>query len=241
MIGIYKITNKNNGKIYIGQSNNIERRKKEHFNNNIYNSSKIDKAIINEGKDNFLFEVIEECLESELDSKERYWIKHYNSFIDGYNQTRGGQGHYLGRPKLETEDIKQIRIAYNNHIPWKEVYEIYKDRISVDGFKHIWQGNRWKYIMPEVFTKENKEYYKNLALFKKGEKNKFSYLTDEEVIQIRKRYMNETAKQIWEDYKDLYALGSFKQILQGIKYSHLPIYKKVEKKWINTGGYNEFN
>ena len=31
MIGIYKITNKINGKIYIGQSMNIERRLKEHM------------------------------------------------------------------------------------------------------------------------------------------------------------------------------------------------------------------
>lgn len=30
MIGIYKITNKNNGKVYIGQSNNVERRIAEH-------------------------------------------------------------------------------------------------------------------------------------------------------------------------------------------------------------------
>ena len=241
MIGIYKITNKNNGKIYIGLSNNIERRKKEHFNNNIYNCSKIDKAIELEGKENFLFEILEECLEEELDSKERYWIKYYNSFENGYNQSRGGQGHYCGRPKLEIEDVKYIRTSYNNHIPWKEVYKLYKDKISVDGFKHIWQGNRWKYVMPEVFTQENKEYYKNLTLFKKGEQNLFSRLNDEEVIQIRKRYVNETAKQIWKDYKDLYTLDSFKQILQGIKYKHLPIYKKIQKKWINIGEYDEFN
>ncbi len=31
MIGIYKITDLTNGKVYIGQSSNIERRKREHF------------------------------------------------------------------------------------------------------------------------------------------------------------------------------------------------------------------
>ena len=51
--------------------------------------------------------------------------------------------------------------------------------------------------------------------------------------KIRERYKNETAAQIWEDYKDMYTLGSFKQILIGKKYSHLPIYKKQEKRWIN--------
>lgn len=55
------------------------------------------------------------------------------------------------------------------------------------------------------------------------------------VKKIRTRYQKETANQIWEDYKDKYSLGSFKQILIGVKYSHLPIYKKVERRWINGG------
>ena len=67
----------------------------------------------------------------------------------------------------------------------------------------------------------------------KGERHTNAKLTDKEVLQIRERYEKETATQIWEDYKDIYTLGSFKQILIGKKYSHLPIYKKTEKRWIN--------
>ena len=63
--------------------------------------------------------------------------------------------------------------------------------------------------------------------------------TDEEVINIRKRYVNETATQIWQDYKDKYTLGSFKQILIGVKFSHLPIYKKQQRSWINIDYTNE--
>lgn len=65
MIGIYKITNKINGKIYIGQSINIERRWKEHIFDNRKNSL-IHLAIIKYGKENFSFEVIEECNQKEL-------------------------------------------------------------------------------------------------------------------------------------------------------------------------------
>lgn len=47
------------------------------------------------GIDNFLFEVIEECKRENLNEREIYWIKQYNSFFfdknsNGYNLTRGG-------------------------------------------------------------------------------------------------------------------------------------------------------
>lgn len=237
MIGIYKITDLTNGMIYIGQSNNISRRKIEHFNDNKYNQSKIDQAIITKGKENFSFEIIEECTVDQLNEKEKYWIQYYDSFDHGYNQTKGGQNEYCGRRKLTVDDVIAIRTAYKNHEDWFNIYENYKDIITVDGFKHIWQGNRWKSIMPEVYNEENKKYYKEKGRFKAGN----GKLTDEEVIKIRKRYVNETAECIWQDYKNLYTLGSFKQLLQGIKYSHLPIYKKQQKKWINIEGYNEFS
>lgn len=65
--------------------------------------------------------------------------------------------------------------------------------------------------MPEVFTKENKEYYMRQAT--NGEKSFFASLTDEEVLQIRTRYINETAKQIFEDYKDKMSFQTLQQIL----------------------------
>lgn len=69
MIGIYKITNKINGKCYIGQSNDIERRWKEHKNSfsnpNVSDyESKKNRAFRKYGIENFDFQVLEEtCLE----------------------------------------------------------------------------------------------------------------------------------------------------------------------------------
>ncbi|MDD7755667.1 MAG: GIY-YIG nuclease family protein [Clostridiales bacterium] len=229
MIGIYKITNKINGKVYIGQSNNIERRKREHFDWNKTSKQYIDIIIRDLGQENFSFEVLEECLLEELTQKEKQYIQQYNSFYDGYNKTKGGQNEYCGNPKVTKEDVINIRTAYRNYEQRKNVYELYKDKISFSGFCHIWDGSRWKDIMPEVYSEENKKIHKNA----KGERHSNAKLTDKEVLQIRERYKNETATQIWEDYKDMYTLGSFKQILIGKKYSHLPIYKKQEKRWIN--------
>ena len=87
--GIYKIENILNGKIYIGQSIEIERRWQKHLNAN--DDFLIHKAIRKYGKENFKFSIIEECDISLLNEKECYWINFYNSIIpNGYNMIQGG-------------------------------------------------------------------------------------------------------------------------------------------------------
>lgn len=58
MIGIYKIVKKENGKTYIGQSNDIERRIKEH---QYKVDIPVELAIKKYGIDAFTYEVVEEC------------------------------------------------------------------------------------------------------------------------------------------------------------------------------------
>lgn len=91
MVGIYKITNKINGKSYIGQSIHIEQRWQEHLYKNTH-CSLIKYAFHKYGVDNFIFEVLEECKQEELNEKEQYWIKYFNTFENGYNLTLGGDG-----------------------------------------------------------------------------------------------------------------------------------------------------
>lgn len=97
MIGIYKITNLVNGKIYIGQSISIDRRIKDHFYKSFcekdvsYNSA-LHNAIRKYGKENFVWKVLQECDEKELDELEKQYIKQYNSLSpNGYNILEGGQ------------------------------------------------------------------------------------------------------------------------------------------------------
>lgn len=99
MIGIYKITNKINGKCYIGKSVDIHDRWIRHHsrafqeNDRQYNCY-LYRSIRKYGLDNFTFEVIEECSFDELNDKEIFYIDFYNSFNRdyGYNMTRGGDG-----------------------------------------------------------------------------------------------------------------------------------------------------
>ena len=235
MIGIYKITNNINSKIYIGQSNNIQRRFSEHQNRGTTSRIPVDVAIQKYGKENFNFEIIEECSIEQLNQKETYWITYFNSIENGYNCSVGGDqqsiGSNNGRAILTESEIKFIRTAYNNHERRKDIYKHFKDKITFSSFARIWDGTSWAHIMPEVLTEENKRYYSKEAT--NGEKSSNAKLTDEEVIKIRERYVSENAKTIYKDYEDRCSYNTLQQILWGRTYKHLPIYKKKEKKWIN--------
>ena len=86
--GIYKITYKRSNQVYIGQSVDIYRRWKQHIFRDEYNSS--FHSLLQSEPQNFIFEIVEECLPSELSEKEKFWIKHYNSKNKGFNLTSGG-------------------------------------------------------------------------------------------------------------------------------------------------------
>lgn len=85
MIGIYKITNQVNQKVYIGQSNDIKRRWSEHRSKYKIKNTELYQAMREFGIEKFTFEAIEECELSELNKREKYWINFYDSLNNGYN------------------------------------------------------------------------------------------------------------------------------------------------------------
>lgn len=97
IIGIYKIVNKINSKIYVGQSIDIYDRWQQHrykannpkekgFNQLIH------QAMRKYGDDNFTFEIIEQCSQNLLDEREKFWIAKLNTLApNGYNILQGGQ------------------------------------------------------------------------------------------------------------------------------------------------------
>lgn len=91
---IYKITNNLNGKSYIGLKSKTVEESEDY-----YGSGKlINQAIEKYGKENFSKEILERNINSYeiLNDREIYWIEHFNTFNEGYNLTKGGQGN-LGR------------------------------------------------------------------------------------------------------------------------------------------------
>lgn len=96
MAYIYKITNKQTGKVYIGKTlDTIEERWKEHLRD--YKKRRCEKRPLYNsmnfyGPEVFTIEQVEECQPNVLNEREIYWIAQYDSYYNGYNGTKGGDG-----------------------------------------------------------------------------------------------------------------------------------------------------
>lgn len=132
---IYKVTNKVNGKIYIGQTvRTLEQRKWQHLDcakngvkTHFYN------AIRKYGEENFVFEIIDEASSlQELNELERYYINKFNCIENGYNMVDGGnnnvmflddvkQKHLESMHSNETRaKISKTMKEYRKEHPWTE-------------------------------------------------------------------------------------------------------------------------
>lgn len=91
---IYKATNLINGKIYIGFTNNVNKRIREHCNQSNPPKTYFGRAIQKYGKENFHWDVIYQSLDKNhtLKVMEPFFITEYNSYLTGYNSTVGGEG-----------------------------------------------------------------------------------------------------------------------------------------------------
>lgn len=98
---IYKIVNDINDKVYIGKTlYTIERRWKQHLDNAenkiFLEHLPLYKAMRKHGVNHFHSEMIEEVQDYQiLSEREKFWVKEYDSYLNGYNATRGGDGALL--------------------------------------------------------------------------------------------------------------------------------------------------
>ena len=87
--GIYKITNIDSQKCYVGQAANLGDRWKQHIKRGVGadapTRNKLYPAMRELGPESFTFEVIEECERSLLDSREDYWQDYFKAKEFGYS------------------------------------------------------------------------------------------------------------------------------------------------------------
>lgn len=236
MKGIYCFTNKVNGKKYIGQSCNIENRYKSHKRNYLnanlqtYNG-KFYRALRKYGFDNFTFTILEASEnfnQKELNQKEIYYINKFDSFINGYNMNYGGRYTSNGIKKLNEQQVLQIKeLIQNTDISFQEISRKYGLDVNGSLISMINSGAVWNIIGQYDYPIRKNTYFRNI-----GGTNPRAIFSDEEVIEIRQRYVHESMPDIYVDYKDRCSFSELKKIVYGSQFKNLPCYKKRSKTWV---------
>ena len=240
--GIYSI-NFDNGKRYIGMSNNIRKRLLAHCRaiNDVNDTLPVHKAM---RIHNFEFELLEDCsgmTREELCERERYWIELYQTYKDknkGYNLTPGGDGAALGCDNTSASlTNEELQAVYNDLIYNTNLY-IYQIAAKYD-------------ISPEAISDINngRRYYNdsfNYPLRKppkpkvgKGTNNHLAKFKDQKIIESIYKDLEEsklTLHEIASKYNCSYLVIS--QINRGISYTtegkEYPIRKQGQKNIILT-------
>lgn len=198
---LYQITNKINGKKYIGITNSYKRRFRQHKANHSPNSL-ICKAIQKYGQENFIFEVLKENLSIENACElEQEYIKKENCLVpDGYNISKGGNinvGSSNGRAKLTDEEVQYIKDHRN--LPMYVLYDEFNEKIGYDAFKEIYWNHTYPDIQPHVdMYPHNLEFSNQFT-----SNNKLDY---EDIVKLRKQYAQQIPwREVYEkEYKELY-------------------------------------
>ena len=143
---IYKITNIQNNKCYIGQTKNYEKRWKEHkylLNKNKHENIYLQYAWNKYGENNFIFEVIE--FVNNYNERERYWISFYNSTDHnfGYNFLKGGENPPVGSHRtLTDQEVLDIQRILMNGQSIQEVVSKFP-QVSESQIVRINNGTAW--------------------------------------------------------------------------------------------------
>lgn len=120
----------------------------------------------------------------------------------------------FNKSKLDYADIVKLRQDYLNGIYWRDAYKKYVDIYPNEwDFWNVYNGNRYKLVMPEVFTEERKHYHAGLS--KMGNKNGRAKLNEQDVKNIRQ--MKNDGKSLKEIY-NLYPQVSTKTVRDIINY-----------------------
>ena len=242
LCGIYKIENKINGKIYIGQSNNIYKRWYSHKNDlkrNVHDNDYLQHAWNKYGEENFEFSIVELC-ENNIDilnSREQFYIDKFNvidrkfgynikpkadnSIVDEYTKSKISntlKGQYKGE---KTPSCKHSEVTIKNIID-----DLMNPNLSYVEIAN--KNNVEVYIVHSIYYKKSWCYLTENICFPKRCKPTFSKLSDKDVEDIISLfYKGLTDNEIAEIYNvsssPIYAIRSglnWKHITQ--KYKDIP-------------------
>lgn len=254
---IYSITNKVNGKQYVGLSTEYKKRWTLHryrLRSNTHNSKYLQHSWNKYGEDNFIFEIVEEVEEGELNNRERYWIDKLNTFIpNGYNLTKGGEGSLGWTPSKETrekiskansgrimsEESKEARRKASNElkplakITKQQALEVKRVLFYFDG--DIVAVSRYFEISKHtVWNIYHEKTWRDIKLFYESEEQKQYYIKlAKEIKEGDKDYRSKQSLKgddcSWSKYSEETVVNVLEELLKNArskKYTQVEIAKK---------------
>lgn len=220
---IYKMQNKVNGKVYIGQTRRaLDTRIREHVSaakngQDCY----IGKAIRKYGEDNFDVSIIATADSlDELNELESYYIQKYHSDINGYNLALGGEfnpmdSSIVREHHLDVMRSKDVRDKISNTVRHKIFAEGRQAEYAANlrkGFEDYLKSDKFK----EDCKKRNlsPEHYRALN----DAKNKAVYCIDKKGEVVAEFSRVKDAANWWYDYYG-YPVRNISQLMDKIKES----------------------
>jgi group I intron endonuclease len=166
MTGIIYCYKSPSGKYYVGQTKHEERRKKQHAhkNNKCY---RFRKAIEKYGLENFEYEVLVRVnvedrvkLKEVLNTLEKFYIKKFDSFKNGYNSTLGGECPWNeGKTGVYSEETKKkMSKASKGRAPWnKGKTGIYTDEARLNMSKNKKGQTPWNKGKTGIYSEDTRK------------------------------------------------------------------------------------
>lgn len=189
---IYCYTYKPTGEKYIGQTINFAKRQKEHLNE--YRTNLKFHNLLRKHYEDFLIEILESNIEIiNLNDREQYYIALFDTYNNGFNLTKGGDGgftncnkYWYNHPEEMKKHIAKIQpLATQAAQEWrKKNPELEQERLEQLHAK----SNQWRKENPQEFMKNLKK--AQLAAKKWREEN------PEKFIEAQKKAVKAVSKRV---------------------------------------------
>lgn len=221
--GIYCIINKINNKMYIGQTGDLQKRKREHFSylrGDYHDNTHLQNSYNKYGKKAFIFKIILYCEPFELTRYEQMFVNYYTPEI-------------LYNTRLECVD-SNLGVRWSEEIKRK----MSKGRGDMSGENNPFYGKHHTEEAKRKISKalsgkkghiQSEETRRKISEAQSGENGHTSKATKREVLEILDLYYNKKMKQ--KKIAELYPINkmSVSNICNG------KTWKLCYKKFINEG------
>ena len=201
---IYKIDNLKNGKCYIGQTINYEKRIKQH--KKARDDTALHRAIRKHGFENFIYGIVQIVPREDLDQREIMWIAARNTWKGhGYNSNAGGNTFSTGddNPSRDPESVKKRsgdnhpskrpEVRQNLSNSWTDERKVKQSKSTKEQWADEEISQKMKDGISKAWTDERKD---------KHSKKFIEYWSDPE---NREKQSERTSKQWTDERKQSYS------------------------------------